>query len=99
AHVSTNSSAPSVSEIAAAATYGELLGALQSFLCVRLNLPVARLNREDVFRQLTSRGMSAERVRDLITAWDDCEMAVYAGAAPDKFARDRETIMSVLSDI
>jgi hypothetical protein len=98
-HVSSGSSAPSVSEIAAAATYGELLRALQSFLCARLNLPVARLNREDVSRQLTSTGMSAERVRDLITAWDDCEMAVYAGAAPDKFARDRETIMSVLSDI
>jgi hypothetical protein len=89
----------STSEIASAASYGELLGALQSFLRARLNIPVARLNREDVYRQLTSRGLSAERVRELITAWDDCEMAVYAGAAPDKFARDRETILSVLSDI
>jgi len=87
------------SEIAVAATYGELLSALQSFLGARLNLPTARLNREDVYRQLISRGVSPERVRELVTAWDDCEMAVYAGAAPDKFVRDKETILSVLREI
>jgi hypothetical protein len=43
--------------------------------------------------------MAPERVQELITAWDDCEMAVYAGAAPDKFIRDRETILSVLAEI
>lgn len=91
--------APSGSEVAAAGTYAELLRALQSSLCARLNLPTARLNRDDVYRQLVSRGMAPERVRELITAWDDCEMAVYAGAAPDKFMRDRETILSVLAEI
>ncbi len=90
---------PSGNVIASAATYGELLRALHSFLCARLNLPTARLNRDDVYRQLLSRGMAPERVQELITAWDDCEMAVYAGAAPDKFIRDRETILSVLAEI
>lgn len=92
-------SAPSVGEIARADSYGALLKALQSYLCARLNLPVARLNRDDVFLQLTSRGVPADSVRELIDAWDDCEMAVYAGAAPDKFVRDRETILSVLNKL
>ncbi|MBL7828572.1 MAG: protein BatD [Saprospiraceae bacterium] len=59
--------------------YLELLKGIQIYLATKLNLSTAELNHEVVTQKLVAKGVTPIRTQALLSVWQKCEMAVYAG--------------------
>lgn len=61
------------------AFYDELFKGLQGYLTARLNLTPAQMTQENVRRILTERGISSGAIQNLLSVWQTCEQALFAG--------------------
>jgi len=71
------------------AFYDALFKSLQGFLITKLGIPLAQLTPEAVRTRLRSRNVSATKIQQLITVWENCEQAIFSGQVQDG---DKETI-------
>ncbi len=60
--------------------YEELLRAIWGYLGDKLQLPASQLTRNNIASELTSYGIPATDIEDLLAIIDDCEMARYSPA-------------------
>jgi hypothetical protein len=63
------------------AFYDELLKSLQAYLAARLALSPAQMNQSTVRAQLAARKVPAIRIQALLSVWQTCEQAIFAGQA------------------
>lgn len=68
--------------------YDEVLKALWGYLCDKLGLPLADLNKENVAAQLSAHAVDQQDINTFIRLLDDCEFVRYAPAADDRAAMD-----------
>lgn len=68
--------------------YDEVLKALWGYLCDKLGLPLADLNKENVTVQLSAHAVEQSDIDTFIRLLDDCEFVRYAPAADDREAMD-----------
>lgn len=61
------------------AFYDELFKSIQGFLASRLAITPALMTQENVRRMLAERGVPAGTIQDLLSVWQTCEQAVFAG--------------------
>ncbi|MGN0186346.1 MAG: BatD family protein [Paludibacteraceae bacterium] len=73
---------------AKSAFYDEVLKALWGYLCDKLSMPPADLNKENVATKLTAHHVSDEDIAAFIRLLDDCEYARYAPASDEHAAMD-----------
>lgn len=59
--------------------YDELFKALQAYLAARLDLKPAQMTQENVRKALTDKGVSSATIQNLLTVWQTCEQALFAG--------------------
>ena len=71
-----------------AAFYDEVLKALWGYLCDKLSLPQADLNRENVATKLTAHRVPDDDIAAFIRLLDDCEYARYAPVSDEHAAMD-----------
>ena len=60
------------------AFYDEVLKALWGYLSDKLNIPVARLSKDNVEGKLRARGVDEGLIKEFIDALNECEFARYA---------------------
>lgn len=58
--------------------YQEMLSAMLGYVSDKLNIPVAELSKDNISRQLLSKGVDQTIVDDLLRVISDCEMAQYS---------------------
>lgn len=68
--------------------YDEVLKALWGYLCDKLSLPLAELNKENVAVELRAHAVEQQDIDTFIRLLDDCEFVRYAPAADDRAAMD-----------
>jgi hypothetical protein len=61
------------------AFYDELFKSLQTYLAQALHLPLANLNPALVQAQLAARNVSPARIQAILSVWQTCEQALFAG--------------------
>ena len=61
------------------AFYDELFKSLQGYLSARLNLTPAQMTQEQVRKILTERQVPSGTIQNLLTVWQTCEQALFAG--------------------
>ena len=61
------------------AFYDEVFKALLGYLSARLNLPPAQMTQENVRKMLTERGVPSGTIQNLLSVWQTCEQALFAG--------------------
>lgn len=72
-----------------AAFYEEVMRALLGYAGDKLSLSTNELNKDNVIRQLTMRGMSQDVVTNFITVLSDCEFARYAPVDDPNMAKEK----------
>lgn len=60
--------------------YNEVLKALWGYVCDKLSMPLADLNKENVASRLRDRNVTDEKIAEFIELLNDCEFARYAPA-------------------
>jgi len=70
------------------AFYDEVLKALWGYLCDKLSLPLADLNKENVAAQLTAHAVDQADIDKFIRLLDDCEFVRYAPSNDDRATMD-----------
>ena len=61
------------------AFYDALFKSLQHYLSARLMLSPAQMTQENVRRQLSERNIPSGTIQDLLSVWQTCEQALFAG--------------------
>lgn len=61
------------------AFYDELFKSLQVYLAAKLSLTIAQMTQEQVRKTLADRNVSAGTIQNLLSVWQTCEQALFAG--------------------
>lgn len=59
--------------------YNEISKALLGFISDKFNIPLVELTKETVRQRLTAQAIDAEKVNNLVSILQNCDMAVFAG--------------------
>ena len=62
--------------------YDEVLRALWGYISYKLNIPVEKLNRENICEKMISHDVDEDTIRKFTTAIDECEFERYAPGDP-----------------
>lgn len=82
------------------AFYEEVSHAIWGYLCDKLDIAYAELNRDKVKKGLETKKVNPEDLRRLFTLLDSCELALYAGAINLKDMHSSyDTAIQLISDL
>lgn len=63
------------------AFYQAISNGIIKYAAQRLQIPLAQQTREEILRRLAERGLDEQRIAEIKTIFQQCEMALYAGQA------------------